>query len=149
MRYSEFLKKSVRCPFCAPRQRTFARSGTFYLTYSIAPYAAFHLLAIPERHVESYRDLTRAELRDAQAVLAMGVDVLAAKGIDDYTILVRNGANSGKSVKHLHYHLIPRHRIGDLDHAQNARRILTAAEVRKLAAQVAKALRARSTRRRK
>lgn len=140
MRYSTFLKKSVRCPFCAPAQRAFASNGRAYLTYSIAPYAKYHLLAIPKRHVESFLDLTVTETRDVQAMVTRGASVLRAKGIDDYTILVRNGENSGKSVPHLHYHLIPRHRIGDLDRAQHGRRIMTAAEVRALAAAVAGAL---------
>lgn len=140
MRYSTFLKQSVRCPFCAPAQRVFASNAKAYLTYSIAPYAKYHLLAIPKRHVESFLDLTAAETRDVQAMVTRGASVLRAKGIDDYTILVRNGENSGKSVPHLHYHLIPRHRIGDLDRAQHARRIMTAAEARALAAAVARAL---------
>lgn len=146
MRYSTFLKRSVRCPFCAPDQRVFAKNGETYLTYSIAPYAKYHLLVIPKRHVESFSDLTRDELRAAQLMLTRGVAVLRAKGIEDYTILVRNGAKSGKSVRHLHYHLIPKHRIGDLDHRQNARNVLTAAEVRRLAASVMAALKAKRPR---
>lgn len=146
MRYSTFLRKSVRCPFCAPAQRAFASNGRAYLTYSIAPYAKYHLLAIPKRHVESFLDLTAAEARDVQAMVTRGATVLRAKGIDDYTILVRNGENSGKSVPHLHYHLIPRHRIGDLDREQQARRIMTSAEVRALAAAVGRVLGKRGTR---
>lgn len=140
MRYSTFLKRSVRCPFCAPDQRVFAKNAGAYLTYSIAPYAKYHLLVIPTRHVESFSDLTRRELRATQAMVARGVSVLVTKGIRDYTILVRNGAKSGKSVEHLHYHLIPKHRIGDLDHAQQSRRILTSGEVRRLSASVMTAL---------
>jgi diadenosine tetraphosphate (Ap4A) HIT family hydrolase len=141
MLYADFIKKMRGCPFCAPRQRVFARRGKAYLTYSIAPYARYHLLVIPFRHVESFTDLTPAEARDAQALVRAGVRVLAAKGIDDYTVLVRNGGRTGRSVRHLHYHLIPKHRIGDLDREQRFRRVLTPRATEALAREVAASLR--------
>lgn len=140
MLYSAFLKKTKRCPFCVPEQRIFAKNARAYLTYSIAPYATYHLLAIPKRHVESLSDLTHAETRDVQAMVGAGIGVLAVKGIEDFTVLARNGRASGKSVSHVHYHLIPKHRMGDLDREQRYRKVLGEKEVRKLTAEVMAAL---------
>lgn len=150
MLYSTFLKKTKRCPFCAPDQRVFAKNAKAYLTYSIAPYSTYHLLAIPKRHVESLSELTAAEMRDVQAMVAAGIGVLAIKGIEDYTVLARNGRASGKSVPHLHYHLIPKHRMGDLDREQSLRKVLDEKGVRKLTAAVMSALKkARTGKRRR
>lgn len=146
MLYSTFLKKTTRCPFCRPDQRVFAKNGRAYLTYSIAPYAEYHLLVIPKRHVVSFSDLTVGESRDVQAMVSAGIGVLNAKGIEDYTILVRNGKNTGKSVEHLHYHLIPKHHMGDLDYEHRARKVLTDKQVRSLTREVATALRGRKKR---
>jgi histidine triad (HIT) family protein len=146
MLYSAFIKKTRACPFCAPTQRVFAKNARAYLTYSIAPYARYHLLAIPKRHVESLSDLNAAETRDIQAMLSAGIRVLSAKGIDDYTILARNGRASGKSVPHVHYHVIPKHRMGDLDREQQFRKVMGKAQVRKLAREVLAALRGPSRR---
>lgn len=149
MLYSTFLKKTRRCPFCVPEQRVFAKNARAYLTYSIAPYATYHLLAIPKRHVESLSDLTAAETCDVQAMVAMGIGVLAAKCIEDYTVLARNGRASGKSVPHVHYHLIPKHRMGDLDREQRFRKVLDEKGVRKLTVEVVAALKKGRSRKRR
>jgi diadenosine tetraphosphate (Ap4A) HIT family hydrolase len=149
MLYSTLLKKMRKCPFCAPGQRSFAKNERAYLTYSLAPYAEYHLLVIPKRHAESFSDLNAAEARDVQAMIIAGVGVFHAKGIEDYTILVRNGKQSGKSVAHLHYHLVPNHRMGDLDSLQRSRKILTPKQIRSLTAEVAEILSEHAPRRRR
>ena len=47
------------------------------------------------------------------------------------SVLVRDGDHSEKSVAHLHYHLIPNHRVGDIDAAGNKRRVMTEKEIKK------------------
>jgi diadenosine tetraphosphate (Ap4A) HIT family hydrolase len=55
--------------------------------------------------------------------------ILRYLGYDNYSLMVREGVSSGKSVEHLHYHLVPNIRMGDLDHANNVRSVLTQEEV--------------------
>ena len=40
-------------------------------------------------------------------------------------VLVREGKGSGKSISHLHYHIIPATLIGDIEHDPHGREFLT------------------------
>ena len=62
-----------------------------------------------------------------------------ALGYEDCTVLVRDGSNANKSIGHLHYHIIPNTRIGDIDHNGKKRRIMKESEIRKIMADVKKA----------
>ena len=129
MLYTEYMKTLDRCPFCRTDDRRIRENGRAILTYSLAPYHEHHLLVVPKRHVETFLDLTEGESRDIEELLRSGAKLLQLLGHTDYSILVRNGDDSGKSVKHLHYHIVPFVHIGDLDHDGDERRILTEEEV--------------------
>lgn len=143
MLYSELLKKKRPCPFCSPGDRIFAAKGGSYLTYSIAPYAKYHLLVVPKRHDASLTELTPKEWRDIHALLTVGAELLRRKGVKDYTVLMRNGSAAGRSVRHPHLHLVPEHRIGDLDRKGTRRRVLTPREIAALTAEMAALLQKR------
>ncbi len=134
MRYPEYLKTLTSCPFCSQslRNRIITERKQAYLTYAIAPYAKNHLLVIPKRHVEQVLELKPAELADIFSLLRDAAQTFEKNGINDYTMLVRNGKNSGKSVKHLHFHLIPKHRIGDLDRKGDVRKLLSEMQITRL-----------------
>lgn len=134
MQYPEYLKTLRSCPFCSDslRNQIIEERPLAYLTYAIAPYASHHLLVIPTRHVEEVLDLKTDEFGDILELLRMGAQALESKGINDYTMLVRNGKNTGKSVKHLHFHIVPKHRIGDLDKKGDVRKLLTERQIQKL-----------------
>lgn len=125
MLYTQLLRQKRPCPFCGARQRTFAQKPHAYLTYSIAPYAKYHLLVIPKKHVRDFTDLSAREWRDVRSLLSVGIELLTEKGVRDYTILVRSGNVAGRSVEHLHFHIVPKHRIGDLDHKGRSRRVMS------------------------
>lgn len=140
MLYKQFLETIVRCPFCYPKDRIFKNTGTAYLTYAIAPYSHYHLLVIPKRHVVSFDKLTAREEKDIASLLAVGARAMRRLKINDYTVLVRNGDKRIKSVPHLHYHVIPRHRIGDLDAKGRRRKVLDTKEKDRLTKKIAKVL---------
>lgn len=50
--------------------------------------------------------------------------------------MVREGDDSNKSIKHLHYHLIPEDPIGDLNAAGKPRVVLTEKEIKELSRRV-------------
>jgi diadenosine tetraphosphate (Ap4A) HIT family hydrolase len=112
MLYSEYLKHVTSCPFCDKEERYIEELETAFLTFAIAPYSKYHLLVIPKRHTESFLELTKEETADIEKLLHIGAKLLEKVGYYDYSILVRSGKEIGRSIKHLHYHLIPKIEIG-------------------------------------
>ncbi|HTY39511.1 MAG TPA: HIT domain-containing protein [Candidatus Paceibacterota bacterium] len=139
MLYSEFLKTKRKCPFCDRRDRILVGKKSAYLTYALAPYSRYHLLAVPRKHKTSLRALGPAERKDLAALVSKGTELLRRLHIADISVLVRDSGRQ-KSVEHIHYHIIPNHRIGDLDRGGRKRRILTQKEISALVAKVKKIL---------
>jgi diadenosine tetraphosphate (Ap4A) HIT family hydrolase len=130
MLYTDFLKDVKVCQFCDFNlDKMIKKDENAFLTYSIAPYGKHHLLVIPNRHVEHFEDLNKEEKESIDNLLNSGIKLLRVLGHDGYNILLRSGNNSGKSVNHLHYHLIPSIEIG----IQNSheREIMTIEEINK------------------
>lgn len=100
-----------------------------YLTYALAPYHQDHLLVVPKRHVEHLLEIAESEMRDIDDLLKKGWEMLTKLGYEDVSYVVREGKGSGRTVNHLHYHIIPEVRIGDIDHDGNGRSILTKEEI--------------------
>lgn len=132
MKYSEFLqeKKERPCPFCNVKQEeVIAENKTAYLTFALAPYHPDHLLTVPKRHVEHILDLTAEELVDIDALQDKGWEAIKKLGYKSVTFLVREGDSSGRTVGHIHYHIIPEEKIGDLDHNGELRKIMEPDEI--------------------
>jgi diadenosine tetraphosphate (Ap4A) HIT family hydrolase len=132
MLYREYLKTVKVCPFCKANKRILVSNEHAYLTYARAPYHPYHLLVIPKRHFVSFFKITKAEREDIDRLIEIGAKILKKLKYNNFSVLVREGNNSSKSVGHLHYHLIPNNRIGDLDNEGVPRKILLPAEIKKL-----------------
>ncbi len=132
MRYKDYLAALPEgsCPFCTLTDRTFVENENAFLTYALAPYHPHHLLVIPRRHRLSVLEMTKEEGEEVWALLRCGMQVLRSLGYEDYSVLVREGRVGGiKSLAHLHYHLIPNDRIGDLDMSGEERHIMSEEEI--------------------
>lgn len=136
MLYANYLEKLQICPFCKKKGREFIRTNHAYLSYAKAPYHPHHLLVIPLRHVESFFELTAEEKNDIEVLLAKAAKILKKLKYRNFTILVREGDSINKSIKHLHYHIIPNDRIGDLDHNGEKRKILNTEEIKLLSEEI-------------
>jgi diadenosine tetraphosphate (Ap4A) HIT family hydrolase len=134
MKYTEYLETLPvgTCPFCTSDDRRFIENETAYVTYALAPYHKHHLLIIPKEHRKSFFDMSPEEWGDIWDLAQKSSRILRYLGYDNYSLMVREGVSSGKSVEHLHYHLVPNIRMGDLDHANNVRSVLTQEEVNAL-----------------
>jgi diadenosine tetraphosphate (Ap4A) HIT family hydrolase len=134
MQYKDFLVSHIgsACPFCGSEKRMFFENDAAFLTYALAPYHPHHLLIIPRRHTTSMLELSQDEAKDLWELIRRGIETLRSLGYQNYSLLLREGDNTGKSIPHLHYHLIPVHRIGDLDVNANEREILTDEEISRL-----------------
>jgi diadenosine tetraphosphate (Ap4A) HIT family hydrolase len=135
MKYTEYLQTldHDKCPFCAPEQRVYRKNDAAYLTYALAPYHRHHLLIIPNRHVLSMLEMSEVEHAQLWHLNREGMETMRKLGYENLSVLVREGkVGAIKSVAHLHYHIIPNHRIGDLDINGEARKILTEEEVQEI-----------------
>lgn len=130
MKYNELLEVDRDCPFCEfGRNKTIKIIRKAKLTYAIAPYCTHHLLVTPERHIESFEELTLEEKIDIDEMLVQGIKFLKAIGHEGYSILLRNGKKTGKTIEHLHYHIIPSIEVGSLDGNHIDRKIMTEEEI--------------------
>ena len=72
----------------------------------IAPKADVHLLVIPERHLETFRDITVLGEEEAKRMLDFVAATAKAAGLDEYRLMVFVGPGAGQTVFHLHWHVL-------------------------------------------
>ena len=80
----------------------------------IAPRAPTHLLVIPERHVESLRDVADFSADESKRMLDFIATTAANAGLDDYRVIVNVGAGAGQTVFHLHWHILGGRSLGGM-----------------------------------
>lgn len=130
MKYSDFLKGERPCPFCNPKpEEVIFETEKAYLTFALAPYIQDHLLVVPKRHIEHLLDVSHRESDDVDFLQDKGWEILQKLGHKSVSYIVREGEGSGRSVTHIHYHVIPDVRMGDVDHNGDERHILTPDQV--------------------
>ena len=91
----------------------------------INPFAKGHTLVIPKAHTEGLLDTDDATLAAVIArVKKVAGHLKAALPCDGFNILQNNGEAAGQTVKHVHFHIVPRYgnepivfenRKGDMD----------------------------------
>jgi histidine triad (HIT) family protein len=72
----------------------------------IAPKAPVHLLVIPERHVDTFRDIGSLAPSEAKDLLGFVAETAAKAGLDDFRVIVNVGPGAGQTVFHLHWHVL-------------------------------------------
>lgn len=98
-----------------------------HLTHTVLdgfPVTPGHTLVIPRRHVVTIGDLTDEEWADIRFLIGC---VKRESDATSFTIGINDGPDAGRTVHHLHVHVIPR-RPGDVaDPRGGVRQILTGA----------------------
>ena len=102
------------CLFCSIlREGSYVRKEKgFVAIKDINPQAAVHLLVIPERHVDSFREVGVFPAREAKRMLEFVADTAREVGLTDYRVQVNVGASAGQTIFHLHWHI-----LGEAPHA--------------------------------
>jgi len=72
----------------------------------INPKAEIHLLVIPERHVDSFRDIAEFPPDEAKRMLDFVGETARQVGLSDYRVLVNVGERAGQTIFHLHWHIL-------------------------------------------
>ncbi|MRH89313.1 HIT domain-containing protein [Nocardia sp. SYP-A9097] len=101
------------CIFCRhsdPSVNTVVRRrGTMYARLDNYPASKGHIEIVPFRHILSFFDMTERETRDLHILAQTMRDTLDVKyRPDGFTIGVNDGSAAGRTVPHLHLHIIPR-----------------------------------------
>lgn len=121
-KYVDYLQKIKKCPFCKLEKKYIVYdSGAAYIKVAKAPYGDNHLLVVPKRHVTSFLKLNSEEYLIINSLCIYGVKLLKKLGHKNVSVLVRDGKKAGKSIEHLHYHLIPNIVVGSLSGNVNER----------------------------
>ena len=102
------------CLFCRLyREGDHVRKGDgFVAIRDIAPQAPTHLLVIPERHVETFRDISDLGADEAKGLLEFVADTAREAGLEDYRVVVNVGPGGGQTVFHLHVHVLGGREMG-------------------------------------
>ena len=116
------------CLFCSiVREGTYVRKTKgFVAIEDINPQAEVHLLIIPERHVDSFREIGEFPVRETKRMLEFVADTAREVGLTDYKVQVNVGASAGQTIFHLHWHVLGGHpHHADLPvHAETAVEVL-------------------------
>ncbi|HEY8628795.1 MAG TPA: HIT domain-containing protein [Gaiellaceae bacterium] len=96
------------CLFCSiVGNGTYVRKAKgFVAIEDINPKAEVHLLVLPERHVDTFRDVSEFPAKEAKRMLDFIAETAESVGLQEYRILVNVGPGAGQTVFHLHWHLL-------------------------------------------
>jgi histidine triad (HIT) family protein len=120
------LPSQPDCLFCrlvAEGEHVHSGDG-FVAIRDINPLAETHLLVLPERHVDTFRDVDAFPDDEAARMLRFVAETARQAGLEDYRVLVSVGEGAGQTVFHLHWHILG----GPLDHERIANALAAEAE---------------------
>ena len=83
-----------------------AKGDGFVAIRDINPKAETHLLVLPERHVDTFKDVAAFAPDEARRMLEFVAETARHAGLEDYRVLVNVGAGAGQTIFHLHWHIL-------------------------------------------
>jgi histidine triad (HIT) family protein len=87
----------------------------FVAIRDINPKADVHLLVLPERHVDSFRDVREFGSDEAKRMLEFVADTAREAGLEDYRVIVNVGRGAGQTIFHLHWHVLGGRTLGGFE----------------------------------
>jgi histidine triad (HIT) family protein len=96
------------CLFCKlVRDGDHVNTGDgFVAVRDIYPKAETHLLVLPERHVDTFREVDAFPPEEAKRMLDFVAETARKAGLEDYRVLVNVGPGGGQTIFHLHWHIL-------------------------------------------
>ena len=82
------------------------KADGFVAVRDIYPKAETHLLVLPERHVDTFREVAAFPPEEAKRMLDFVADTAREAGLEDYRVLVNVGLSAGQTIFHLHWHVL-------------------------------------------
>ncbi len=82
------------------------KADGFVAIRDINPKAPVHLLVLPERHVDTFRDVGDFTPEETKRMLEFVSETAREAGLEDYRVLVNVGPGGGQTIFHLHWHVL-------------------------------------------
>jgi diadenosine tetraphosphate (Ap4A) HIT family hydrolase len=118
MHYQDYISSFSQdeyCPFCHfTKEEIVAETKYFNIVLARAPYQKDHILIVPKRHIIFLKELKKIERKQLWE-LADERNQKLQKQYQGTTILIRDTLSNngtGKSINHLHLHIVPERYIG-------------------------------------
>ena len=83
-----------------------ARTDGFVAIRDINPQADTHLLVLPARHLDTFRDVAAFPPEEAKRMLEFVAQTAREAGLEDYRVVVNVGRGGGQTIFHLHWHVL-------------------------------------------
>jgi histidine triad (HIT) family protein len=96
------------CLFCRlVRDGDFVHTGDGFVAINdINPLAPVHVLVLPVRHVDTFRNVGEFDAEEAKRMLEFVAETAEKVGLVDYRVAVNVGPGGGQTVFHLHWHIL-------------------------------------------
>jgi histidine triad (HIT) family protein len=78
----------------------------FVAIADVNPKAPVHLLVLPKRHVDTFRDVGEFPAEESKRMLEFVADTARKAGLEDYQVIVNVGRGGGQTIFHLHWHVL-------------------------------------------
>ena len=108
---------SPECLFCklvAEGDHVHKADG-FVAIEDINPKADVHLLVLPERHVDTFRDVGVFSAEESKRMLEFVAETARQADLEDYRVIVNVGRGAGQTVFHLHWHVLGGRSVGGFE----------------------------------
>ena len=83
-----------------------AKADGFVAIRDMNPKAETHLLVLPERHVDTFREVAEFPPDEAKRMLEFVAAAARQVGLSDYRVVVNVGERAGQTIFHLHWHVL-------------------------------------------
>jgi diadenosine tetraphosphate (Ap4A) HIT family hydrolase len=104
------MTRDKNCIFCNITDRIFKENEVFFAIEDRFPVSKGHSLIIPKKHIVSFFELDTGDMDPLlQLIKEVKIEIDKKCSPDGYNIGVNDGRCAGRTVDHLHFHLIPRY----------------------------------------
>jgi histidine triad (HIT) family protein len=83
-----------------------ATADGFVAIRDINPLAETHLLVLPERHIDTFKEIEVFPDEEAGRMLRFVAETANGAGLENYRVLVNVGPGAGQTIFHLHWHVL-------------------------------------------
>lgn len=112
------MENNEACLFCNKedsRNKIIIENDFCYARWDNFPVSPGHAEVVPKKHIESFFDLTDEEIIKINILIKELKNLIQEKyNPDAYNIGINDGEAAGRTIHHLHIHLIPRYK-GDVE----------------------------------
>ncbi|HRY82148.1 MAG TPA: HIT family protein [Candidatus Moranbacteria bacterium] len=113
------MQEKKYCLFCdrnnKEKHKIIIENELFYSRWDNFPVAKGHAEIIPKKHIISFFDLNKEELLKMYEIIKETRKIITNKyNPDDFNVGINDGELAGRTIHHLHIHIIPRYK-GDVE----------------------------------